>query len=581
MNPTLQAAMVLHQTGKLPEAILEYQKIIASPTPPVEAFQYLSVAFVDSQRANEAIPVLENGLTQFPDHHQLLGQLTTVFLQTGNVKKALSHAQKLATLHPDDPNVQYTLANTLLSNQQPDEALIHYQKTVELESNFAHAWYNMGCLHYSAQRIQEAFDAFQQTIKVAPDLIQAYLNLGQIYNDSVQFQEAIQMYKKAVELDPNQFIAHQQLGMSYHGASQLPMAEQHYQKAYQLVPDNLEIQILLGNVYRDLNEDQRAIDFYKKVLAKAPDNATVQQNLRRLEGKKISAWHFAMLADTARNKAYDAAISKAVTPESVVLDIGTGSGLLAMMAARAGCKKVIACEMVDALAKVAQTIVKDNHYESQIQIVNKKSTALHIGEELPEKAAVLVSEILDCGLLGEGVLPTYRHALQELMQPNAKVIPAGAELIGQLVQTKHLHLVHPIQKIEGFDLSAFDNFRVPDEYTRIHLKTTPHQVLSEVFPVFSIDFSRPGPPTTHQAPNKFPFQVQAQEDGTADAFVFWFDLHLDEEIALSSGPDGEMIHWGQAIYFFDQPFAVKKREWIELVALQSDMHIRFRKVKQE
>lgn len=74
------------------------------------------------------------------------------------------------------------------------------------------------------------------------------------------------------------------------------------------------------------------------------------------------------------------------------------------------------------------------------------STDLTIGADgdMPCKADMLISEILDSALLGEGVLPFLRHALSDLVAPNAIVVPAGAAVFGQVVSCSCLADYHTI-----------------------------------------------------------------------------------------------------------------------------------------
>lgn len=153
---------------------------------------------------------------------------------------------------------------------------------------------------------------------------------------------------------------------------------------------------------------------------------------RRLSSRAVPAWHFTMLADHARNDAYRRAIEKVVGPGDVVLDIGTGAGLPALFAARAGARHVHTCEMSGALAAVAREVMVDNGYADRVTVHHKRSTALRVGAgrdaDLPGHADVLVSEILDAGLLGEGHAPSIRHARAHLLKPGARIIPAAATL---------------------------------------------------------------------------------------------------------------------------------------------------------
>jgi predicted RNA methylase len=113
-----------------------------------------------------------------------------------------------------------------------------------------------------------------------------------------------------------------------------------------------------------------------------------------------------MMNDHNRNAFYRDALKAAVKPTDMVLEIGTGSGLLAMLSARAGADHVYAIEANKNLADLAAHIMGENGMADNITIINKLSTHVEAEIDLPKKANVLVSEILGTLLLGESAL-TY------------------------------------------------------------------------------------------------------------------------------------------------------------------------------
>lgn len=298
-------------------------------------------------------------------------------------------------------------------------------------------------------------------------------------------------------------------------------------------------------------------------------------NLRRLMSVKIPYWHFEMLADSHRNDAYEKALRKAVKPGHTVLDIGTGSGLLSMMAARAGASHVVACEMHERLAQTAKEIVALNGFADSIQVHHKKSTLLKVGEELPEKADIVVSEILDVGALGEGALPSIRHAVQQLAKPNAILIPSAVKLWGQLIEIPARSKVAPVKEVSGFDLSPFEQYRIPNEYLKVVLKAEKYKALSPVMPLLDIDFYQLPPAYPDDQPRQIPLEIPINTPGTLQAIVFWFDLYLDEDTMVSSKPNGELEHWGQALFCFPNPKPVGAGSTVPVTLLQSDQIIRF------
>src|SRR5262249_4286565 len=105
----------------------------------------------------------------------------------------------------------------------------------------------------------------------------------------------------------------------------------------------------------------------------------------------VPRWHFAMMADRRRNESYDAAIRRAV-PGKRVLDIGTGAGLLALMAARAGAAKVTSCEEVPLIAERARQNTIINGLSDRIAVIPMKSTSISVPATMRERAQVLVTE---------------------------------------------------------------------------------------------------------------------------------------------------------------------------------------------
>jgi len=100
-----------------------------------------------------------------------------------------------------------------------------------------------------------------------------------------------------------------------------------------------------------------------------------------------------------------------------VLDIGTGTGLLSMMAVVAGATSVVACDAFTPMLECAKKVIKRNGFsDSDIKLIPKRSTELVVGVDLPARCNILVTEVFDTELIGEGAVRTYNHAREELME---------------------------------------------------------------------------------------------------------------------------------------------------------------------
>ncbi|CAH8669616.1 unnamed protein product [Heterobilharzia americana] len=180
-----------------------------------------------------------------------------------------------------------------------------------------------------------------------------------------------------------------------------------------------------------------------------------------------------MLHDSDRNHKYRLAIEHTIQrlkqqhPEKPihVLDIGTGTGLLSMMAVKAGADFVTACDSFLPMTKCAQRILHNNKVSEKINVVPKRSTDLVVGVDMPCKADVLVAELFDTELIGEGALETYKHASEHLLTPNASLIPCAAHVYVQIVESSFLwshHRLFPHEYKSGDIVVDLKEFQCPE-----------------------------------------------------------------------------------------------------------------------
>ena len=150
-----------------------------------------------------------------------------------------------------------------------------------------------------------------------------------------------------------------------------------------------------------------------------------------VHGVLIRGWadpveHARMLHDDRRTSDYISALRQAVRPGDAVLDIGTGSGVLAVAAARAGARHVYAVEASD-IADVAERVFAANGVQDRVTLIRGWSRAI----ELPEPADLLVTEVIGNEPFEEELLETTLDARRRLLKPDARLIPHTLELMAR------------------------------------------------------------------------------------------------------------------------------------------------------
>ncbi|MGT2437195.1 tetratricopeptide repeat protein [Bradyrhizobium betae] len=329
-----------------------------------------------------------------------------------------------------------------------------------------------------------------------------------------------------------------------------------------LAPDDALIRNNLAVALADSGRKDEAIIEFGHVLRLQPDNVNAHHQMRRLSSAIVPFWHIPMMNDTRRNDCFERAIRRALATRgssAQILDIGTGSGLLSMMAAREGATNIVSCETVPTIARVAQEIVAENGYGEQIKVIGKSSTTLSVGRDIPVKADIMISEILSSDLLAEDVLSTFEDARRRLIAEDAIVIPKAASAMGCLVASETLAAYSHVRMVSGFNVARFNSLaplRLP-----IHGTMTEWSRLSNDFEIASLDLTS----AAHE-PELRAVSIPVIASGTAVGVVQWMQVDLIDDIVFTNHPDG--YHdggWLQVLHVLPKPMPVEAGSVVDLL----------------
>lgn len=147
------------------------------------------------------------------------------------------------------------------------------------------------------------------------------------------------------------------------------------------------------------------------------------------------------LKDEYRTLAFRKAINEVVKKGDVVLDVGSGSGILSFFAAEAGAKKVYAVEMEHTLAEQLRKSIQLNNLQDTVEVIEGDVTRL----ELPKNIDVLIAEIIETGLLDELQVPALNLLRKQgVITDKTRIIPSHYKTFVQLVNADNTYYGYQI-----------------------------------------------------------------------------------------------------------------------------------------
>ena len=235
--------------------------------------------------------------------------------------------------------------------------------------------------------------------------------------------------------------------------------------------------------------------------------------------------HRELLADPPRLQAYEAALAEIIEPDHIVLDLGAGTGILGLLACRAGARRVYSVDN-GGILQIARAICRANALADRVVHIKASSTRA----ELPEKVDVVVADQIGRFGFDAGIITDFNDGRARLMKPGGVTIPARVDLIVAPVCAPEMRRRIDFWKspVIGFDVSAALPTALNTGYP---VKFRPDQMLGSPAAIATLDFAG----TVSESVTGVAALV-AERDGTLDGIGGWFEAHLSERVAMTNSP---------------------------------------------
>jgi histone-arginine methyltransferase CARM1 len=269
-----------------------------------------------------------------------------------------------------------------------------------------------------------------------------------------------------------------------------------------------------------------------------------------------------MLEDRERTGAYRAGMvaNRADFEGKVVLDVGTGTGILAIFAAQAGARKVYAVEGSDTAAN-AKRLVEHNGLGDRIEVVHSTLEEL----ELPEKADIVISEPWGFLLFHERMVEAFLIGRDRFMKKDGKVFPSTGRLWIAPFIDKKLHDARVNKRkfweqkdFFGVDLTGLSSTASEELWSMPALGYVPPHMLMAGPACARFDFRTL--PLDALAEIVVPFEFVFAHPGPVHGLCGWFDVSFDgstERVLLTTAPDHPRTHWAPMRLLFAEPLDVR------------------------
>ncbi|OLY85263.1 Protein arginine N-methyltransferase 1 [Smittium mucronatum] len=269
--------------------------------------------------------------------------------------------------------------------------------------------------------------------------------------------------------------------------------------------------------------------------------------------------HEEMLKDKVRTNSYKDAIlnNKHLFKDKIVLDVGCGTGILSMFAAKAGAKHVMGVDMSNIIDK-AQLIIEENGFAGKITLLKGKMEEVIL--PYPE-VDIIISEWMGYFLLYESMLDTVLVARDKYLVPGGLMFPDKASMIiagiedGPYKEEK----ISFWDDVYGFKMSCIKETALNEPLVDV---VGGNAIVTTAYSFKEIDLKTV---TKEELSFSTEFKITALCDDYVHAFISWFDIWFSachKPVYFSTGPKSNYTHWKQTVFYTKDTLTIDKGDSI-------------------
>jgi len=241
------------------------------------------------------------------------------------------------------------------------------------------------------------------------------------------------------------------------------------------------------------------------------------------------------------------------------LDVGSGTGILCMFAAKAGAKRVIGIECSN-IIEHAQEIVKANRLDHLITLVKGKVEEVTLPDGI-DKVDIIISEWMGYCLFYESMLNTVLVARDKWLAPGGLIFPDRATLYVTAIEDRQYKddKINWWDTVHGFDMSCIRKVAICEPLVDV---VDPKQVVTNACLIKEVDlYVVKEEDLTFTAP----FHLTARRNDYVHALVTYFNVEFTpchKRTGFSTAPECRYTHWKQTVFYMDDYMTVKNNEEI-------------------
>ncbi|KAL4091382.1 hypothetical protein QTP88_026081 [Uroleucon formosanum] len=269
--------------------------------------------------------------------------------------------------------------------------------------------------------------------------------------------------------------------------------------------------------------------------------------------------HEEMLKDEVRTLTYRNSLyyNKHLLKGKIVLDIGCGTGILSMFAAKAGAARVIGVECSN-IVEYAKQIVADNHLDHIVTIIKGKVEEIDLPDGIT-KVDIIISEWMGYCLFYESMLDTVLYARDKWLKEDGMLFPDRANLFITGIEDRQYKddKINWWENVYGFNMSAIRNVAISEPLVDC---VEPKQVVTNSSLLKEVDLY-----TVKKEDLTFtaPFNLQVRRQDYVHALVTYFTVEFTKchkRIGFSTAPESPYTHWKQTVFYLDNYLTVKRND---------------------